>query len=145
MSALVPKQGDFLVCIAHLVIWTREQGWLLTGGELWRSDEQAIINSLGEAGRARVAGAVRYFAPMLAVALENNGKAFGIVGSLHGMRLGFDGVLFTHHGGDWDLAPVAMYAPLGDYWKSLDGRAKWGGDFTRADPGHFSFEHEGRA
>ncbi len=35
------------------------------------------------------------------------------------------------------------YKVLGDKWKTMHSLARWGGDFRRADGGHFSLEHNG--
>ena len=34
---------------------------------------------------------------------------------------------------------------LGEYWKSLDPKNRWGGDFRHKDGNHYSREYQGRA
>jgi hypothetical protein len=43
--------------------------------------------------------------------------------------------IYLHNSDDYEF--------LGDLWKPLDPRCRWGGDFTNPDGVHFSFEHEG--
>lgn len=60
--------------------------------------------------------------------------------SAHTKRLAVDLILFrdgklTWHGDD--------YEPLGEYWKSMDSRCVWGGDWDRLrDYGHFELTHK---
>lgn len=143
MSDLLQKQNDFLVCQAELVLHVRGLGYLLTAGELWRSDEQAEINAIGDVRRTALATLCYETEPDLSRALLNNGKAYGIRNSLHALRLAFDGNLFVFENGVWVPASVSEYIPLGVYWKTLHPLARWGGDFARPDSQHFSLEHNG--
>ena len=63
--------------------------------------------------------------------------------SLHRERLAQDLNLFI------DGTYISWFHPawkeIGAYWKGLDPRARWGGDFSSGDLNHFSFEHGGRA
>ena len=110
---------------------------LVALAEAHRSDEQAEINALGEAGREAVAGMVRPVFPTLADRLVNNGKARGIRASLHCDRLAIDLVFRDEHG---DV--IACPSSLGDWWEKQHPLARWGGRF--GDPPHFSFEFGGR-
>lgn len=62
--------------------------------------------------------------------------------STHYARLAADLNLFVDHVyvSRYSQAPN-IWDDLGDYWESLDERARWGGRF--GDYNHFSFEHEG--
>jgi hypothetical protein len=73
----------------------------------------------------------------------------GIKNSLHCDKLAIDLLLFAraHPGADLIyLDTTESYAILGSYWKSLDSRCRWGGDFaSRPDGNHFSLTPDGRA
>lgn len=116
-------------------------GYALTFGECYRSDEQAEINAIGEAGRQMVATAIMATFPRLALALTNNGSAGGIRTSLHGDRLAIDLNLFK--GGKW-LNKTEDFRQLGEYWESLHPFNAWGGRFTKPDGNHFSMTWQGR-
>lgn len=109
----VDEQWAFLLDVAKLINFANEKGYILTGGDLYRSIEQAKFNA--EAGT-------------------------GIVDSLHTRRLAIDLNLFIggiYVGIDKE-DDVEQYRPLGEYWKSLSVLNRWGGDFKkRKDPNHF--------
>ena len=107
------KQRHFTQLVAKLITWCYENGYELTFGEAYRTPEQAALNAQ---------------------------TGVGIANSLHTKRLGIDMNLFVD--GNYQTQSSA-YQPLGDYWKSLDPEARWGGDFTKPDGNHFSLEHEG--
>lgn len=103
------QQRRFLPLVARLIDWAYGQGYELTAGEMYRTPEQAALNA-------------------------QHGS--GIANSLHTLRLAVDLQLFQN--GVY-LTDSASYEPLGDYWKTLDPDAAWGGDFTsRPDGNHFS-------
>jgi hypothetical protein len=106
-------QRQFSPCLARLILWAYEQGFEITIAEVYRTPEQAIRNA--HAGT-------------------------GIVNSVHVKRLAADLNLFR--GGKW-LTTSADHAPLGAHWKTLHDLARWGGDFSRPDGNHYSFEWEG--
>lgn len=114
-SQLVEYQDVFLVNLARLILHAKGLGFTLAGGELWRSYQ--------EAQRLAALG-------------------LGTMSSLHQDRLAFDLVLrrdgqLLRHSED--------YEELGAYWKGLDRRNAWGGDFkTRVDGNHFSMSYQGR-
>jgi len=63
-----------------------------------------------------------------------------IPNSNHYRRLAIDLNLFID--GAYQSS-TESHRPLGDFWKTLDERARWGGDFD--DGNHYSFEWEGVA
>lgn len=64
-------------------------------------------------------------------------------GSLHYDRLAIDLNLFI--GGKYQKTSEA-HKPLGDYWKTLHPKCRWGGDFRpKKDGNHYSFEYRGKA
>jgi len=77
--------------LGQLIVWAYEHGYELTGGELQRSNEQALHNYLTGAG---------------------------IIHSLHILKLAIDINLFFH--GELQ-STVEQYRPLGEYWESLGG------------------------
>lgn len=109
------KQRRFTECIGRLIQWAYENGFELTFGDAYRSPEQAAANA--------AAGT-------------------GIANSVHTVRLAVDFNLFVD--GVFQQATDA-HRPLGEYWKSLDPEARWGGDFKKPDGNHYSFTHEGRS
>ena len=112
---LSEKQCRFTECIGKLIAWSYENGYELTFGDAYRSPEQAA---------------------------ENAAAGTGIANSVHTIRLAVDFNLFKD--GEYQGTSDA-HRPLGDYWKSLDPDARWGGDFKRQDGNHYSFTHEGRS
>lgn len=110
---LSAKQHKFIVLTAKLISWADKQGYWLGYGEAYRTPEQAHINAQ---------------------------RGAGISNSLHTERLAIDLVLRIN--GEYQTDSNA-YKPLGDYWKSLDPEACWGGDFKKPDGNHFSLSHNG--
>jgi len=107
-------QRRFLPLVAKLIDYAYAQGYELTAGELYRSPEQAALNAQHHTG---------------------------IANSLHTLRLAVDLQLFKD--GIY-LTDSAAYKPLGEFWKTLDPSAAWGGDFkTRVDGNHFSLSWGG--
>jgi len=112
---LSEKQRRFTECVGKLITWAYENGFELTFGDAYRSPEQAAANA--KAGT-------------------------GIANSVHTQRLAVDFNLFMD--GVYQTE-TAAHRPLGEYWKTLDPDARWGGDFKKPDGNHYSFAHEGRA
>ena len=124
-SELLKKQKRFTKLVGELIAWAYQQdGYELTFGEALR---------------------LRWVAEVY----HNQGK--GSLNSLHVKSLAIDLNLFVN--GVYRKDSEA-YKPLGDYWKSLDPDARWGGDFKRwderegkfipkPDGNHFSLEFEG--
>lgn len=108
-SALVQAQADFARALAHLILWTRQQGYTITLGEAERPPEVAALYA-------------------------RDGR--GITDSQHTRRLAADLHLYINGRYQTDSA---AHAPIGAYWESLDHRAKWGGRFPRPDGNHYEF------
>lgn len=108
------QQSEFVLLVARLIEWAYQNGFELTFGECWRTPEQAARNAQTGAG---------------------------ISNSLHIERLAIDLNLFV--GGVY-IDATEGYTRLGEYWKSLHPRCRWGGDFrTRKDGNHFSYSPDG--
>ena len=88
---LSDKQAKFTVMIANLILWADKQGYKLTLGEAYRTQEQAELNA--KSGR-------------------------GIRNSLHTQRLAVDFNLFID--GKY-MTGSDSYKPLGEYWESIGG------------------------
>lgn len=132
------KQRLFVNLYSQWLTWALSQGYELTFGEAYRSDEQAEINAIGQSGRELVAATVQRLFPGLAVAIRNNGKANGIRRTAHGNKLALDQNLFIN--GVYQTTTEA-WRPLGEKWESLHPLCRWGGRF--GDGNHISLEHDG--
>jgi hypothetical protein len=104
-------QFEFTQNVARLLHYIDVKGYSATLGEAWRTPEQAAIYA-------------------------KEGK--GIVDSQHCKRLGIDINLFDKDGKY--LSDTKDYHWLGDYWKSLNGANRWGGNFPRGDGTHFEMQ-----
>ena len=107
------KQRRFTELVGRLILWAYDNGYELTFSEAYRTPEQAALNAK---------------------------KGSGVSNSLHTQRLAIDLNLFVN--GEYKT-DTESHKPLGDYWKSLDPEARWGGDFTKPDGNHYSLEHNG--
>lgn len=104
------KQWQFLQDVAMLIHYASSQGFKLTGGELWRTDEQQEI-------------------------YLKDGKS-QVKRSNHQDRMAIDFNLFVHEKIQW--SKNKYWKQLGDFWKSLRPENRWGGDYkTLSDPYHF--------
>ena len=113
MMTLHEAQSSHTLAVSKLITWAYEQGYELTWGEAFRTQEQAQWDATNH---------------------------IGIVNSVHCERLAVDLMLFKD--GVYLTAPED-YRPLGEYWKTLDPLARWGGDFSTVDADHFSFSWNG--
>lgn len=115
------KQVLFAKHVAMLINFILAQGYGVTLGEVWRSQEQASI----------------YY---------KEGK--GIIDSLHCKRLAIDLNLYSPNG--IYLTKSEDYAFAGKYWESLHPTNKWGGNFClfskdkncRVDGNHFEMDDD---
>jgi hypothetical protein len=111
------KQSRFALCLGKLIAFVYAKGWELTMSEGYVGDTDAADKD--------------YDGPHKS-------------GGTHYMRIGQDLNLWI--AGEWiSSGSHPAWRELGAYWKGLDGDARWGGDFSRADPNHFSFTHNGRS
>jgi len=113
---LINLQNIFLQNLSKLFVYANELGYLISGGELYRTSEMAELYA-------------------------KEGK--GIVDSLHCQRLAMDINLFDNTGNL--LADWSSYRKLGDYWESLHPNNQWGGYFlvrggSRIDSDHFEMK-----
>jgi len=106
--SLNKEQSAFLQDAARLILALPKLGYDVTGGELYRTPEQAALYA--KAGK-------------------------GIADSNHTRRLAIDLNLFRD--GKY-LTASEDYAQAGHYWKQLSPQNVWGGDFQRRDGNHFS-------
>lgn len=107
--SLSQEQAAFLLDVCKLIQYATEQGWMVTGGELYRPPEQQEIYV--KTGRSRT---------ML---------------SNHLKRCAIDLNFFKNGQLIWDKKQLA---PLGQYWESLNPKNRWGGNFkSLVDVPHF--------
>lgn len=107
--SLVAEQAAFLLDAAKLIQYATEQGWVITGGELFRTAEQQQIYV--RTGRSKT------------------------MNSNHLKRCAIDLNFFRDGKLVWDKAQLA---PLGAYWESLNPKNRWGGNFrSLVDVPHF--------
>ena len=109
MSA-VAEQAAFLLDMCKLIQKATEMGFVVTGGELYRTPEQQQIHV--KAGRSKT------------------------MNSLHLSRRAVDLNFFKDGKLTYDKAALA---PLGAYWESLHPLNSWGGNGIKlVDAPHFS-------
>ena len=110
METLNKKQSVFLQNVAKLITWAEANGFTLTGGELYRTDEQQDIYV--RSGKSKTKR------------------------SKHQDRLAIDLNLFID--GKY-ITDTALYKPLAEYWKSLNSNNICGYDWGW-DGGHFEMD-----
>lgn len=107
--SLSQEQATFLIDVCKLIQYATEQGWMVTGGELYRTPEQQEIYL--KTGRSKT------------------------MASNHLKRCAIDLNFFKDGKLVWDKAQIA---PLGAYWESLNPKNRWGGNFkSLVDVPHF--------
>lgn len=107
--ALVSEQAAFLQDAAKLIQHAAEQGWTVTAGELYRTQEQQDIYV--KTGRSKTSN------------------------SYHLKRLAIDLNFFRDGKLIYD---VAALQPIGDFWESLSPLNSWGGNWNSfKDVPHF--------
>lgn len=107
------KQWSFLKDVSLLITFIASHHWKATGGDLWRSNEEQDR-------------------------LYNDGKSQKVAGqSRHNSRMAIDLNLWDANG---DILSIqldtlgreqhqAKVQFIGDYWKSLNPKNRWGGEF----------------
>ena len=107
--SLVKEQAAFLKDVVKLLAKAEELGFVVTGGELYRTPEQQQIYV--KTGRSKT------------------------MNSIHLKRCAIDLNFFKDGKLTYD---ARLLQPLGDYWESLDARNQWGGNWKSfKDVPHF--------
>lgn len=107
--SLIYEQHAFLQDVARLVIFADQAGFIVTGGELWRTTEQQSIYV--KTGRSKT------------------------MASNHLRRLAIDLNFLKDGKLVWDVSAIK---PVGDYWESLHPKNRWGGNWKNfKDVPHF--------
>lgn len=107
--SLVNEQAAFLLDAGKLVQYATDQGFVVTGGELWRTPEQQKVYV--QTGRSK------------------------IMASNHLRRLAIDLNFFKNGELIYDKN---VLRPIGEYWESLNPANRWGGNFRSiVDVPHF--------
>lgn len=107
-------QSLFMRLLPRLLDYIHENGYEVTGGELWRTPEQAALNAE---------------------------RGIGTSTSLHLDRLAIDLNLFYDRK---FLSSTEDHREFGEFWESLHPLCRWGGRFRRPDGNHYSIEFGGR-
>lgn len=107
--SLVTEQQAFLLDVCRLVAFATKQGFVVTGGELFRTAEQQEIYV--KTGRSKT------------------------MNSLHLKRCAIDLNFFKDGKLIYD---IKVLAPIGAYWESLSKKNSWGGNWNSfKDVPHF--------
>lgn len=107
--SLVVEQAAFLLDAGKLVQYATQQGWVVTGGELFRTADQQEIYF--KTGRSKT------------------------MASKHLRRCAIDLNFFKDGKLVWDKAALSA---IGAYWESLNPKNRWGGNFkSLVDVPHF--------
>jgi hypothetical protein len=115
--SLVIEQSEFLHDVIKLIQFATAAGFVVTGGELWRSPEQQAI----------------YFKTGRSKTLDSN----------HLKRLAIDLNFFKDGVLCYDATALGV---VGRYWESLNPKNRWGGHFrSLKDLPHFERNPGGRA
>ncbi len=105
---MVNEQFEFLLDVSKLIIFSSENGFVLTGGELWRTTEQQQI----------------YFDSGKSKTMKSN----------HLRRLAIDFNVFKNG----TICNKEEMIELGNYWEGLHSDNRWGGNFVSIlDTPHF--------
>ncbi len=108
--SLVAQQAEFLLDVSRLIQYAVSQGWVVTGGELFRTAEQQELYV--KTGRSKT------------------------MNSLHLKRLAIDLNFFKDGKLVYDKQQLA---PIGAHWERLNPLNSWGGNgVTLVDVPHFS-------
>ncbi len=121
--ALGAKQELFAECLARLILFAASHpGWKIRIGE-------GLVSHTFERCQAQTATKLK------SLHLKTGGHFKSLAMDLN---LFIDGVWIKDGGHSaWKI--------LGDYWKSLHGLCRWGGDFQAVDSNHFSIFDQGVA
>ena len=107
--SLVMEQAQFLMDVCKLVVFATKQGFVVTGGELFRTPEQQEIYI--KTGRSKT------------------------MNSMHLKRCAVDLNFFKNGQLIYDKQ---VLQPIGDYWESLSKKNSWGGNWNSfKDVPHF--------
>ncbi len=113
--SLVQEQAAFLLDVCKLIQFATQSGFVITGGELYRTPEQQAIYV--KTGRSKT------------------------MNSFHLKRCAIDLNFFLNGKIVWDKETLA---PLGAYWESLNIKNSWGGNgISIVDTPHFSRGSDG--
>ena len=107
--SLVQTQAEFLLDATKLIQFATAAGFVVTGGELWRTPEQQKVYV--QTGRSKT------------------------MESKHLKRLAIDLNFFRDGQLCYDIKTLR---PVGEYWESLNPKNRWGGNFSSfKDVPHF--------
>jgi len=114
-------QSEFIIDVAKLIFWANDNGYKLTGGELYRTKNQQFLYYYGF--NLLFDGFLK---------LVKGKRRSKTMSSKHLNRLAIDLNLFINGRLTYNRED---YKPLGEYWESLNPKNVWGGRFDDTD--HF--------
>lgn len=121
--SLSDKQWIFLQNIAKLIEYAKDNGYKLTGGELYRTEDQQWLYYNGyEINNGK---------------LEKGIRKSETMNSKHLSRLAIDLNIFKDGVLTYDYNDIE---PLGLYWRSLHEDNDWGGFWKWKDVPHFQMK-----
>ena len=106
--SLVAEQAAFLLDVCRLLKHAADEGWVVTGGELFRTPEQQELYV--KAGRSKT------------------------MNSNHLRRLAIDLNFFR---ADKLVSSAEELKSIGAFWESLHPKNRWGGNWKFVDTPHF--------
>ncbi|MDD3466639.1 MAG: M15 family metallopeptidase [Campylobacterales bacterium] len=107
--SLVSEQNEFLKDVAKLIEFCAQKGFIITGGELYRTEAQQSIYL--KEGKSKTSN------------------------SMHLKRLAIDLNFFVNGALSYDKTVLSS---VGAFWESLNPKNRWGGNFsTLVDTPHF--------
>lgn len=106
--SLVNEQAIFLKHVCNLIDFASKNGFVVTGGELYRTAEQQEIYL--KTGKSKTKD------------------------SYHLKRLAIDLNMFKDGQLCYDIKELK---PIGEYWEALDPKNSWGGNWKFTDAPHF--------
>ncbi|WP_456403229.1 hypothetical protein [Hydrogenimonas sp.] len=117
------EQWEFLKDIAKLIVWADENGYKMTAGEGYRTQDQQNLYYYGLETRVNNGD----------VFLVNTKPKSKVPVSRHQDRMAHDFNISVNGELTYDADRLR---PIGEYWKSLHPKNVWGGDWGW-DAGHF--------
>lgn len=112
--SLSDKQWIFLQNVSNLIMWAAKNGYKLTGGELYRTEDQQWLYYSGK----KIEDGKLVDAPVKSKTMN----------SKHLRRLAIDLNIFKNGVLTYNYDDIE---PLGRYWCSLNQNNRWGGDWNK--------------
>jgi len=122
--SLSDEQWEFLQDVSELIRWAKANNFKLTGGELYRTQDQQKLYYYGKRIVVHKDGVLSCI---------DDKKRSKTLRSRHTERLAIDLNVFVNGRLAWEPEDLKS---IGEFWKSLNPQNVWGGDWGW-DAGHF--------